>query len=525
MGGGNAMDAAITAAFVQGVVDPQMCGIGGGGALIARQANGGAEVIEFYPRAGSLVRPDQWTAAVKGVVPDRYGYELDGARNDVGYESVAVPAAIRGFDTALRRHGTISWREALEPAIAVAEDGFKVTATLVGSWSAVPNPGLVAMRDRIQATSASRRIFTKDGRLHSAGELLRQPELAATMRVLAQEGPDAFYTGSIGKILVDDLAANGSTVTADDLAACRAEVVPPLQGTFRGRQILTVPPPGGGACVIQMLNFIEALGVDVSEWPSPSAVGDVAEAMAWTFADRDRDLADPRFHPVRTDEMVSKERALAAARHYRSGHRFAASADLVDQPTTSHISVVDSRGNAVSLTHTLGSSSGVVPDRLGFSLNNYLNTFDPVPGRPNSLAPGKTRFTMMSPTIVVEDARTAIVVGAPGGTKIAGAVFQVLLHLIDRGLDPVAAVSAPRVDLQADTLEAEGRLPAYVVRALTEAGYSVHRRSANLDTYFAQVQVVHMDALGRASAASDPRRDGGAAISIRSTRHRGGSTT
>jgi len=218
--------------------------------------------------------------------------------------------------------------------------------------------------------------------------------------------------------------------------------------------------------------------------------------MAWAMADRERHLADPLFATVPVAELTAKEYAAAAR-------------ELHESPTTTHVCVVDAAGNAVSLTHTLGSSSGVVTPGLGFGWNNYLNCFDPRPGHVNSLAPGKTRVTMMVPAMAFRGDRPEVVVGAPGGTRIVNGVLQTLLNLLDHGMTPLEAVSAPRVDYQGETVQAELRITAEVADALRAAGFPVNRRPMSYDTFFSRVQVIVAGEDGGLAGASDPRGDGG----------------
>jgi gamma-glutamyltranspeptidase/glutathione hydrolase len=221
--------------------------------------------------------------------------------------------------------------------------------------------------------------------------------------------------------------------------------------------------------------------------------------MAWAMAERERWLADPLFAEVPVGMLTAREYAAAAREHRES-------------PDTTHVCVVDGAGNAVSLTHTLGASSGVVTPGLGFPYNNYLNCFDPRPGRINSLAPGKTRITMIVPTLVFEGERLSVVAGAPGGTKIVTGVLQALLNLIDHGMSPVEAVSAPRVDFQGETVQAENRLTGDILDGLRALGYGVTRRPTSYDPYFAKVQVITTGDAGVLAGASDPRGDGGVAL-------------
>jgi gamma-glutamyltranspeptidase/glutathione hydrolase len=250
-----------------------------------------------------------------------------------------------------------------------------------------------------------------------------------------------------------------------------------------------------------MLNYLEGFDLAAAGWPSPEAARRRVEAMAWAVAERERWLADPLFADVPVGQLTAKEYAAAAR-------------ELREPGTTTHVCVVDGQGNAVSLTHTLGISSGVVTPGLGFLYNNYLNCFDPRPGRVNSLAPGKTRITMIVPTLVFEGERLELVAGAPGGTKIVTGVLQTLLNLLDHGMSPVEAVSAPRLDFQGDVVQAEQRLPASVLDGLRALGYQVNRRPTGYDPYFARAQVIRLAADDSVSGASDPRMDGGIALAV-----------
>lgn len=498
--GGNAVDAAVTCAFVQGVVDPQMCGIGGCGAMLFHSPQAGDALIEFYATAGSRAREDQWEHLFIREAADRYGYVLDGWVNDVGYQSVGVPGTVAGLHEALTRFGSISWQEAIEPAIPLAREGFPVSGFMHGYWTTDYGPDVVPNAQRIQVTPAARAIYTHDGALYAIGEVMVQADLARTLEKLAAGGPDVFYRGEIADAMASDFAANGGLITRADLEGYRVQVSEPLRGTYRGLGVAAAGPPAGGLTLLQMLNFSEGFDLRSHGWPSTEAARLVVEAMAWAFADRELHVADPRFVDIPTGALADKEYAATAR------------AAVADRSDTTHVCVVDDGGNAVSLSHTLGSSSGVVTPGLGFGYNDYMNCFDPRPGRPNSIRPGKTRLTMMTPTMVFDSGgRLRVCVGAPGGTKIVGAILQVLINVIDHEMTPVEAVSAPRIDYQGDLVQAEGRVPRAVCQGLERSGYSVNRRVLNYDSYFAKPQVIVAAGDGFLSGASDPRKDGGAA--------------
>ncbi len=495
--GGNAVDAAVTAALLQGVIDPMMCGLGGSGVMLLHlAAEGRQEVVEFYARAGSGVREDQWEHLFVREAADHYGYVLEGRVNDCGYQSVGVPGTVAGLAEALRRHGSIPWAEAIQPGLEAARRGMRVTGNVRGYWVTDHGPDVVRGERRIAWTPESRRIYTRDGELYDLGETIANPDLASTYERLAVAGPEDLYRGEIAAAITADFAANGGFIDAEDLASYRPRVVEPVVGSYRGRRLVVPGPPAGGMTLLQMLNYLEGFDLAAAGWPSAEAARRRADAMAWAVADRERHLADPLFATVPVAELTAKEYAAAA----RTAH---------ESPHTIQVCVVDGAGNAVSLTHTLGSSSGVVTPGLGFCWNNYLNCFDPRPGRANSLVPGKTRVTMMVPAMAFRGGRAEVVLGAPGGTRIVNGVLQTLLNLLDHGMTPLEAVSAPRVDYQGETVEAELRITAEVAEALRAAGYPVNRRPVSYDTFFSRVQVIVADEDGALSGASDPRGDGG----------------
>ncbi|HSR22728.1 MAG TPA: gamma-glutamyltransferase, partial [Candidatus Eisenbacteria bacterium] len=380
--------------------------------------------------------------------------------------------------------------------------GMRVTGNVHSFWVSDYGPDVARSDRRIQWTPESRRIYTRDGELYEIGETVANPDLARTYERLAEAGPEDFYRGEIAAAIAADFAASGGFISIEDLAGYRPRVVEPVTGSYRGRRLVVPGPPAGGITLLQMLNFLERFDMAALDWPSPEAARRRVEAMGWAMADRDEHLADPLFTSVPVAELTDKEYAAAAAA--RTVH---------DSPTTTHVCAVDEAGSAVSLTHTLGSSSGVVTPGLGFTWNNYLNCFDPRPGRMNSLAPGKTRVTMMVPMMVVAgDGRPELVMGAPGGTRIVNGILQTLLNLVDHGMGPLEAVAAPRVDYQGETVQAEQRIPSDVVDELRERGYRVERRPVSYDTYFSRVQLIQVGADGTLVGASDPRGDGGIAL-------------
>ncbi len=467
--GGNAVDAAVTCAFVQGVIDPQMCGIGGCGVMLVHGPRIGDVLLEFYATAGARSREDQWEHLFIRQAADRYGYVLDGWVNDVGHQSVAVPGTVAGLHEALTRFGTITWAQAIEPAIPLARDGFPVTGYMHGYWTTDYGPDVVPNRERIQATAAAKAIYMRNGELFDIGELFVQKDLARTLERLADEGPDVFYKGEIADRIVSDFEAHGGFITREDLASYRVNVTEPLRGTYRGLSVVAAGPPAAGITLIQMLNFLEGYDVGAHGWPSTESARLLVEAMAWAVADRELHVADPRFVDVPTGALADKDYAAKArsVAAVEAGGAVGAGA-VHDRPDTTHVCVVDDSGNAVS--------------------------------------------TSMTPTLVFDGDRLRVCIGAPGGTKIVTAILQVLVNILDHKMTPVEAVSAPRIDFQGDVVQVEGRTPVAVSRGLEQRGYAVNRRTLSYDSYFARPQVIAGEKDGFLHGASDPRKDGGIAL-------------
>lgn len=464
--GGNAIDAAVTCALVQSVVDPQMCGIGGYGLLTLHLAGEAGPVgVDAPAVAGSRVTPDMWVDRVLGLNPDGWGYFLRDKVNDAGYTSVCAPGTVRLLAHMLDRWGTISWAEALTPAARIAEAGWAVHETLARQWrTPAAYAGACSQLEYIQRNAEARRIYLKpDGSPYLTGEVIRNPDYARTLRDLAEAGPQDFYTGALAARMSADLASNGAYVTAGDLADYALRDAPPVRGSYRGVEIATATAPHGGATLVAMLNILE--GWDLAGFGHNSAeyVYRVSMAMKAAFADRNRWMADAAFSDVPMAWMTSKERAGEWRAHIDAGRTIEPTATPTGTPATTHVSVVDGRGNAVALTHSLGASSGVITPGLGFMYNNSMINFDPVPGGPNSIAPRKGRTTGMAPTILYRDGAPIAVLGAPGASRIITGVLQVILNLIDFGMPVGAAVAAPRFDCQINEIRCQRRIPSFVL--------------------------------------------------------------
>jgi gamma-glutamyltranspeptidase/glutathione hydrolase len=304
--------------------------------------------------------------------------------------------------------------------------------------------------------------------------------MATTLTQIAERGADDFYRGRIAQQIVDDMSAHGGLLSREDLEHCEVEERAPLWGTYRGHRIATNHPPGGGVQLVEMLNILEHFDLRAMGHNSPEYIRVVAEAMKIATADKDAKVGDPRFYDVPMAELTSKTYAAQMAQRIRSGVKTTVTrfnAGGAESKHTTHLCVVDRQGNAFSMTHTLGQPSGVVTNGLGFMYNGAMAVFDPRPGRAGSLAPGKARFTALSPTIVFKDDKPYLVLGAPGSAYITMGNLQVMLNVLEFGMNAEQAVCAPRFAAVSDTLEVSNRILHATERALCDQGYTVKRHA------------------------------------------------
>ncbi len=466
--GGNAVDAAVTCALVQAIVDPHMCGLGGYMLATVSLANSegaeGTKALDAPALAGSRVTADMWEDQVIRPNPRGWGYFLKGKVNEMGYQSICTPGAVKGYAWMLERWGTISWEEALAPAIHVADQGFLVPDHLAAVWKTRAGlPEESTLLDYIKANPEAARIYLKsDGNPYDEGDVFRNPDYADTLSRLAEAGPDEFYCGSMARRMAHDLSDHGSFVTGDDLAAYRPLHPDAVISTYRGYEIATSPAPHGGLTLAAILNILEGYDLPALGHNSPDYIYLVAKAMKAAFADRNPHLGDPRFAERPFDWMASKDRAAYWRQRIDAGLPIEVTFTPSEPPDTTHVSVVDGEGNCVALTHSLGMSSGVITPGLGFMYNNSMINFNPYPDSPNSIAPGKARTTGMSPTIVYRDGLPVMVIGAPGATRIITSIAQVIVNRLDFGMSMSDAVLAPRFDCQGGKIICQARIPEYV---------------------------------------------------------------
>ncbi|MEA2339962.1 MAG: gamma-glutamyltranspeptidase / glutathione hydrolase [Solirubrobacteraceae bacterium] len=444
--GGNAIDAAVATVFALGVARPQSCGIGGGGFLLYRSASGKARALDFRETAPAAIRADQY-------VDDPL------AATFTGHTTVGVPGTVAGMDAALARYGTLTLREAIAPAEALARGGVAVPTSLSGS--------MTQNADRLKLFPAAAAQYLKpDGSAYRPQERLVQPVLAATLRRIMRGGPKAFYAGTIARRIVADMRAARPTadpglLTLEDLAAYRARWRAALTGTYRGSRILAEPPPtSGGIAILEMLNLLEGYDLKAAGQASAQDIHLTAEAQNVAWADRNAYVADPAFVPVPTQALISK--GYAAARRAAldpaqatvpppgaipAATPRAAGGEENPEGSTTQVSIVDAKGAAVSLTCTIEQEFGsaVVAPGTGFLLNNELTDFGG-PGTANQPAPGKRPRSSMAPTIVVRGGRPVLVAGGAGGALIIMGVLHTILDTTDFGASLADAVDAERWD-------------------------------------------------------------------------------
>ena len=467
--GGNAIDAAVASLFALTVVEPMMVGILGGGLSHIRLADGRHIVLD-----GLSTAPRRATPVMYETLSDEIGRSRDtrGRENLIGPKAIAVPGALAGWCEALARFGTLLLAEVLEPAIRLAERGFTATpylSTCIGDAAAdlAGDPGLAAM-------------LLPGGRPLAAGERLVQADYAKTLRLIAEQGPDALYRGPLGAALAAHLRASSGLIDEDDLAAYRVVEREAVRGSYRGREIVGPPPPASsGVHIVQMLNLLEGYDIGALGFGSTDAVHLLAEALKIAFADRAVATADPDFVPVPVAKLIDKAYAerrragldLTRAKRWQAGIGGGESAD------TTHVTVADAQGNVVAATQTINGIFGAcvqIPG-TGMIANNYMFNFDPHPGRALSIAPGKRVFTSMAPMMVLRDGRLDFALGLPGALRIFPSALQAIVNLIDHGMTLQEAVEAPRIWTEGGVLELEPGIPDAVADELAARGHEILR--------------------------------------------------
>jgi gamma-glutamyltranspeptidase/glutathione hydrolase len=480
--GGNAVDAAVATGFALAVTHPAAGNIGGGGFMIIRTAAGRTTAFDFRERAPLRSTPTMYL--------DAQG-NIDRTLTAAGYLAPGVPGTVRGFAAAHRKFGRLPWKDVVMPGVALAEQGFTVSEALARS--------LNAELKRMAAFPSSVAAYGKPGGgSWAAGDRLVLTDLGRTLRAIAADGPDAFYKGWIADRIAEAMKANGGLITKADLAAYRARERTPVKGTYRGFEIISMPPPSsGGVALIEMLNILEPLNLRSMGLLTPPALHAQIEAMRRAYLDRARHLGDPDFSRVPVDRLTAKTHAREVAASIdlaRASRSADLGADLLNRSATeepdetTHYSVVDRAGMAVATTYTLEGSYGshVVVSGAGFLLNNEMGDFNKKPGLTNdtgdigtpanTIAPGKRMLSSMTPTIVARDRKLVLVTGSPGGRTIINTVLAVVLGVTEYGLTGREAVNLARIHHQwmPDRVSVEeSQVPPETIERLRAMGHEV----------------------------------------------------
>ena len=507
--GGNAFDAALTAAAVQFLIDPHSCGIGGYLVMTGMTADGRQQIVDAPALAGERTSPKMWEDIVIGPNPDGWGFFLEGKVNEDGYQSICIPSMVRGMESIHKLHCTRSWREILSPAIRIANEGWTVMAHMANRWKDPPQfYESSSLRQKLDVSKETQRIYLKDdGQPRDIGEILRNPDYGASLQTLADEGPDSFYTGSLSKKINDDLESNQAWVTRQDLSEYRSRLEQPVVVNYRGYQIVTNQLPHGGPSLAQMFRILERFEPTQYAHNGPEYILLLARVMKAAFADRNQYHADPDHQDVPLDWLLSDERTQYWHDQVAAGANINVGRMQTESPDTTHVSVLDDQGNCASLTHSLGSSSGVITPGWGFMYNNSMVNFYPYSGHANSILPGKGRTTGMTPTLVLKDGKPVLVIGAPGATRIITSTLQVIVNHLDWKMPISEAVVAARMDCQADIIKCHARIPEFVCEEIRKQHEC--QRLARSHGGFALVHAVAQDPrTGALSGGADTGSDG-----------------
>jgi gamma-glutamyltranspeptidase/glutathione hydrolase len=520
--GGNAIDAAVATGFALAVVYPQAGNLGGGGFLLLRTASGEVHFVDFREKAPAAATENMYLDAHGNVIPNL---------SVVGYKAIGVPGSVAGLAYAEKKFGKLTLAQVIAPAIKLARDGFPLLSQDVTD---------IKHEKRLADFPDSRRIFQRDGNPYRPREVLKQPELARTLDRIAKN-PDDFYHGALAHELAAAIQKGGGLVTPADLAAYEVKEREPVRGTYHGYDIISAPPPSsGGTALIEILNILE--GFDLSKTGNRSAetIHLTAEAFRRAFYDRADFMGDPDFSKIPVPQLIDKKYAAAWRNTIDPAHA-SPSGDLKRPPfenlervadarpaairepeNTTHYSVVDSEGNAVAVTTTLNDSFGsrVTAEGLGFLLNDEMDDFASKQGVPNiygliqgpanAIGPGKRPLSAMTPNIVLKDGKLFLVLGSPGGPRIITIVANILMGVLDFGLDIQAAVNAPRFHHQwlPDEIAVEDRLSPDTMNLLRSKGHKLHVR-LNDDHWWGDGECIMVDpASGERLGASDDRDQG-----------------
>ena len=496
--GGNAVDAAVAAQFALTVVEPMMVGLIGGTTCHIRLADGRHTVIDGMSAVPLSGRPDMYRP-IAGAAPEVY--EVEGRENQVGPKAVAAPGSLLAWTLALRRYGTMSLADVMQPAIRHATRGFTVTPYLS---DCIESAAADLLKDRLAAAR-----LLPDGTPLKAGTRLVQADYGEALTLIAQKGETALHGGPLGDLLVECMQKAGGFVAAKDLTDYRVVERTPIRGRYRDWEIVGPPPPAAsGVHITQMLNILEGYDIKSLGFGTVDTLHLLAEVLKIAFADRAQASGDPAFVDVPVERITSKAYAdqrradidLVRARRWTSGLLGKEGAD------TTHLTTADGKGNVVATTQTINSLFGarfVVPG-IGMVPNDYMSNFDPRPGNALSIAPGKRVTTSMAPMMALRDGRLIYALGLPGGRKIFPSAWQALINLLDHGMTLQEAVEAPRIWTEGPVLEVEHGIPDKVRQGLSERGHKLQV----MPTVAGGMNAIQFDDDGSMTGAACWRADG-----------------
>lgn len=448
--GGNAIDAAVAVGFALAVTYPSAGNIGGGGFMTIHLSDGKNTTIDYREKAPSSAFENMYQDSAGNYIP---------LLSQEGVTSAGVPGSVAGLIYALEKYGTMTISEVIQPAIDLAENGFIIEYRLAKS--------LEYEIDNFNRYESSKKIFTKDGMPFQEGELLIQSDLANTLELIKYKGRDGFYKGEVAEKLVQQIKLLGGYITLEDIDNYRTIERKPVETGYKNVKIISMgPPSAGGISLIQLLNILENYNFDKNDWGSSDYIHNLVESMKYVFADRSEHLGDPDFYDVPVDWLISKEYAKEIWN--KIGENATPSENILpgknysfqESEETTHYSVIDNYGNAVSTTTTINSSFGskIVVDGAGFLLNNEMDDFSSKPGEANQfgligseankIEPGKRMLSSMTPTIILKDEKPFMVTGSPGGSTISTVVLQVILNVLEFGMDIQQAIDMPRIHHQ-----------------------------------------------------------------------------
>jgi gamma-glutamyltranspeptidase/glutathione hydrolase len=519
--GGNAVDAAVAVGFALAVVHPQAGNLGGGGFMLVRFADGKTHFVDYREKAPLAATADMYLDAKGDVIEDA---------STVGYKAIGVPGSVAGMVYAEKKFGKLSLPQVMAPAIKLAEEGFALAAQ---------DAAEIQGDKDLAKFPESRRIFLRDGTFYKAGEVFKQPDLAKTLKRIAAN-PDDFYHGAMARDLAAAMQKGGGLITVDDLAAYEVKEREAVRGSYRGYEIISSPPPSsGGTALIEILNILEGYNLAKYGNRSPQVMHLTLEAFRRAFFDRAEFLGDPDFSKIPVAQLIDK-RFGAAWRESIDPEHASSSKDLkrpdsfsqLDQQATAHFpsggfvepnhtthySVVDPEGNAVAVTTTLNDSFGsrVTAEGLGFLMNDEMddfaakqgvpNMFGLIQGPANAIGPGKRMLSAMAPTIVLKDGKLFLVLGSPGGPRIITTVANILMGVVDYGMNIQEAVNAPRFHHQwlPDVSTVEQGFPPEAIKGLEGMGHKVEVEESWSDGECIMIDPKRGDLLG----ASDKRNNG-----------------